>query len=100
MSSRSKADLDALVAEAIVDCDDEHDQLSGLFVMIEDNLAVPFGTEVLDVPVVVRKVDLRSSGIVAGCGRRSGFWTFRCRIPRRTVRSGSRRTGGGRLTGE
>ena len=30
---------------------------------------MPFGTEILGVPVVVRKVDLRSSGIVAICHR-------------------------------
>ncbi|BCJ45039.1 hypothetical protein GCM10010168_83870 [Actinoplanes ianthinogenes] len=35
--------------------------------MIEGDLAVPFETEVLGVPVTVRKVDLRSSGIVANC---------------------------------
>ncbi|GAA2690495.1 hypothetical protein [Actinoplanes palleronii] len=69
MSSLSDAELDALVAEAVVDCYDEHEQLSGLFVMIQDHVAVPFGTEVLGVPVVVRKVDLRSSGIVAICHR-------------------------------
>jgi hypothetical protein len=69
VSSFSDAELDAWVAEAVVDCDDELDQLSGLFVMIEENLAVPFGTEVLGVPVVVRKVDLRSSAIVAICHR-------------------------------
>jgi hypothetical protein len=69
VSSLSDAELDALVAEAVVDCFDEHEQLSGFFVMIEDNLAVPFDTEVLGVPVVVRKVDLRSSGIVAICHR-------------------------------
>jgi len=60
---------DALVAEAVVDCYDEHEQLSGLFAMIEGDLTVPFETEVLGVPVVVRKVDLRSSGIVAICHR-------------------------------
>jgi hypothetical protein len=69
VSSLSDAELDALVAEAVVDCYDEHEQLSGLFAMIEGDLAVPFETEVLGVPVVVRKVDLRSSGIVAICHR-------------------------------
>jgi hypothetical protein len=69
VSSLSDTELDALVAEAVVDCYDEHEQLSGLFVMIQDHLAVPFDTEVLGVPVVVRKVDLRSSGIVAICHR-------------------------------
>lgn len=69
VSSLSDTELDALVAEAVVDCYDEHEQLSGLFAMIEGDLAVPFETEVLGVPVVVRKVDLRSSGIVAICHR-------------------------------
>lgn len=58
-----------MVAEAVVDCYDEDEQLNGLFLMIEENLALPFGTEVLGVPVVVRKVDLRSAGIVAVCHR-------------------------------
>ncbi|GAA1656609.1 hypothetical protein GCM10009828_103070 [Actinoplanes couchii] len=69
VSSFSDAELESLVAEAVVDCYDEHEQLSGLFAMIQDNLAVPFDAEVLGVPVVVRKVDLRSSGIVAICHR-------------------------------
>ena len=68
VSSLSDAELDAL-AEAVVDCYDEHEQLSGLCVMIQEDLAVPFDTEVLGVPVVVRTVDLRSSGIVAICRR-------------------------------
>ncbi len=69
VSSLSNAELDALVAEAVVDCYDEHEELSGLFVMIRDNLAVPFTTEVLGVRVVVRKVDLGLSGVVAVCHR-------------------------------
>lgn len=69
VSSLSDTEIDSLVAEAVVDCYDEHEQLSGLFAMIEGDLAVPFETEVLGVPVVVRKVDLRSSGIVAICHR-------------------------------
>lgn len=69
VSSLSDAELDALVAEAVVDCYDEHEQISGLFVMIQDNLVTPFDTAVLGVPVVVREVDLRLSGIVAICHR-------------------------------
>jgi hypothetical protein len=51
VSSLNDVELAALVAEAVVDCYDEHEQLSGLFTMleVEDNLAVPFGTEVLGV---------------------------------------------------
>lgn len=69
VSLLSDAELDALVAEAVVDYYDEHEQLSGFFAMIEGDLTVPFETEVLGVPVVVRRVDLRSSGIVAICHR-------------------------------
>jgi len=49
----SKACLDELVEEAIVDCYNESEQVTGLYTMIEDNLAVPFGTAVLGVPVTV-----------------------------------------------
>ena len=46
MSSRppatSTARLDAMVAEATVDCYNEDEQVTGLFTMIEDNLALPF----------------------------------------------------------
>ena len=43
----SKARLDELVAEAIVDCHDESEQATGLYTMITDNLALPFAASVL-----------------------------------------------------
>ena len=46
----SKARLDELVEEAIVDCYNESEQVTGLYTMIEDNLVVPFETAVLRVP--------------------------------------------------
>jgi hypothetical protein len=62
--------LDALVEEATVDCYDEHEQLSGLYTMIVDNLAMPFQTTVLGVEVTVGDVDLTDYGaIVAYCRR-------------------------------
>jgi len=42
----SKARLDRLVEEAIVDCYNESEQVTGLYTMIEDNLALPFETTV------------------------------------------------------
>ena len=69
MDSLSRSQLDALVEEAIIDAYSEDEQLTGLFTMIEDNLAVPFTTQVLGVEVVVRRVDLTDSGIVAICHR-------------------------------
>lgn len=66
----STAELDALVAEATVDCHDEDEQASGLFTMIVDNLALPFATMVLGVEVTVGDVDLTGRGeIVAICRR-------------------------------
>jgi hypothetical protein len=66
----SKAELNALVEEATLDCYDEHEQVTGLFTMIADNLAVPFETQVLGVDVTVKRVDLRNDGcVVAICAR-------------------------------
>ena len=57
----SKAQLDHL-----------SEQATGLYTMIEDNLALPFGTTVLGVPVTVERVRLtRREEIVAVCRRAS-----------------------------
>lgn len=69
VSQLSRAELDELVAEAVVDAYNDDEQLTGLYTMIEDNLAMPFDTTVLGVEVTVRKVDLRADGIVAICHR-------------------------------
>ncbi len=59
-----------MIEEATVDCYNEDEQVTGLFTMIEDNLALPFETTVLGVPVSIVGVDLRGSGqIVAVCTR-------------------------------
>lgn len=69
-SDTSAARLDALVEEATVDCYNEEEQVTGLFTMIEDNLALPFDTTVLGVTVSVVRIDLSDSGqIVAICAR-------------------------------
>ena len=54
----SKTRLDRLVEEAIVDCYNESEQVTGLYTMIEGNLALPFETMVLGVQVTVERVDL------------------------------------------
>jgi len=66
----SKARLDQMVEEAIVDCYNESEQLMGLYAMIEDKLALPFETTVLGVPVTVERIDLtQRDEIVAVCRR-------------------------------
>lgn len=54
----SKAQLDPLVEEATVDCYNESEQVTGLYTMIQDNLAFPFQTEVLGAPATVQGIDL------------------------------------------
>ena len=66
----SKARLEEMIKEATVDAYGESEQITGWFTMIDENLAVPFETTVLGVPVTVERVDLNHSGqIVAICSR-------------------------------
>jgi len=70
MGTLGKAELEAMIDEATVDAYNEDEQLTGLFTMLQENLAVPFTTTVLGVEVVVRAVDLAQDGrIVALCSR-------------------------------
>ena len=62
-------DLDALIEEAVVDCYNDDEQFMGMFTMIQDNLAVPFSTQILGVEVTVRTIDLHGRDIVAICHR-------------------------------
>ncbi|MFF4755493.1 calcium-binding protein [Streptomyces sp. NPDC002514] len=66
----SDAELDELVEQATVDAYDDEEQLTGLYTMLTEHLAVPFKTVVLGVEVTVKKVDLLPSNqIVAVCTR-------------------------------
>ena len=70
VTRRSKSRLDMLVAEAIVDCYDESEQVTGLYTMIEEKLELPFETTVLGVPVTVRRINMtQREEIVAVCHR-------------------------------
>ncbi len=62
--------LDKLITEATVDCYNESEEVTGIFTMLEENLAVPFTTTMLGVEVTVERVDLNKAGeIVAVCRR-------------------------------
>jgi hypothetical protein len=69
MAELSKADLDELVEEAIVDAYGEDEQLAGFYTMIEENLVLPFTAMVLGAEVTVEGIDLTDCGIVAICVR-------------------------------
>ena len=68
--SLSPTRLDRLIEDAIVDAYGEDEQRIGFLTMLEGNLALPFETVVLGVPVVVEKIDLsQAAEIVAVCRR-------------------------------
>lgn len=68
VSRVSKAELGALVEEAIVDCYGDEEQVTGLYTMIEENLETPFQTQILGVDAAVQNVRLTDDGrIVAMC---------------------------------
>ncbi len=70
MTQSELAALDALIAEATVDCYNESECVTGFYTMLVDNLAVPFQSEVLGVEVTVTGVDLTEEGqIIAVCMR-------------------------------
>ena len=59
-----------MVEEAIVDAYGESEHAVGLFIMIEDNLQMPFEKTLLGVSVTVERVDLNDrDDIVAVCKR-------------------------------
>lgn len=69
-STPSAARLDKLIEEATVDAYDESEQAVGFYTMIEDNLVVPFETEMLGVEVTVEQIELtKDDRLVAICAR-------------------------------
>ena len=70
LPSLSKAKLEALIEDAIVDAYGEDEQKVGLLTMIQEHLALPFSVNILGVEAVVEKVDMTRDGrIVAVCQR-------------------------------
>ena len=66
----SAAKLDKLIEEATVDCYNDSEAVTGFFTMIEENLAMPFVTQVLGIEINVTCIDLTDADqIVAVCTR-------------------------------
>jgi hypothetical protein len=64
----SKGRLDELVEEALVDAYGESEQVTGFYTMIENDLALPFETEMLGVTVTVESIDITEDDqLVAVC---------------------------------
>ncbi|MHB1916975.1 MAG: calcium-binding protein [Thermoplasmata archaeon] len=67
---RGRADLDALIEEATVDCNDPSEQESGFYEMLDQNLRFPFLGKVVGEEVSVTGVDVEEAGLVAVCARK------------------------------
>lgn len=66
----NRQELAAMIEEACVDAYGEEEQVTGVFTMLEENLALPFATELLGVEVQVVAIDITDSArIVAVCER-------------------------------
>jgi hypothetical protein len=64
----SKKRLEELVEEATVDAHDESEQATGFYTMMENDLRLPFTTEILGVPVIVESIDFAGDDqLVAVC---------------------------------
>ena len=84
----SEAKLDEMVEETIVDAYGESEQTVGFYTMLEDNLAMPFKTEMLGVEVTVERIDLSDDEqIVAVCSRGKAK---QCTDPRKQQGPGDR----------
>jgi hypothetical protein len=80
VSSSHREVLDALIAEATVDCYNDSECVTGFYTMIDEHLAMPFQTSVLGVDVTVTGLDLvEDDQIVALCTR--GRWQQRMDLP-------------------
>jgi len=66
----SNAKLDQMIEEAIVDANGESEEMTGFHTMLQDNLTVPFLTEMLGVEVTVERIEITDEEqIVAVCAR-------------------------------
>jgi hypothetical protein len=64
----SKARFDELVEEALVDAYGESEQVTGFYTMMENDLRLPFETEILGMTVIVEGIDITEDDqLVAVC---------------------------------
>jgi hypothetical protein len=64
----SKARLDELVEDALVDAYGESEQVTGFYTMMENDLRLPFETEILGMTVTVEGIEITEDDqVVAVC---------------------------------
>jgi hypothetical protein len=72
LPSLSKAKLESLIEEAIVDAYGDEEQTGGFFTMIEEHLELPFTVSILGIEAIVEKVDMTRDGRIVAVCRRDG----------------------------
>ena len=72
LPSLSKAQLEALIEEAVVDAYNEDEQKVGLLTMMQEHLQFPFSVSILGVEATVEKVDMTRDGRIVAVCRRDG----------------------------
>jgi hypothetical protein len=73
LPSLSKAKLEALIEEAVVDAYGDDEQKVGLLTMMQEHLALPFSVSILGVEATVEKVDMTRDGRVVAVCQRNGI---------------------------
>ena len=64
----TKARLNELVEEALVDAYGESEQVTGFYTMLENDLRLPFETQILGAPATVESIDITEDDqLVAVC---------------------------------
>ena len=64
----SKGQLDDLFEDATVDAYGESEQATGFYTVMENDLRLPFETEILGIPVIVESIDITDDDqLVAVC---------------------------------
>ena len=65
----SKARIDELIEEALVDANGESEQATGFYTMLENNLRLPFETQILGVTATVESIDITEDNQLVGVCR-------------------------------
>ena len=64
----SKAQLDDLIDDALTDANGESEQVTGFYTMLENDLHLPFETQILGVTATVESIDITEDDqLVAVC---------------------------------
>jgi hypothetical protein len=70
VDSLTRAALEAMIGDAIVDCYNDSECVTGFYTMLDEHLAMPFRTSVLGGGVTVTGIELTDDGqIMAVCVR-------------------------------